>query len=616
MKHLISTVLFSVICISMYAQSALTIIPSKLEVDKEVKYTYTGKLAKAGTEITVGLFTIKNGNNKTIKTELNGNKIEWSLNIPDSIVYVLFKIKNGDETDSNNGLGYGFNVFQNGKPVKGTFLLQGIFNILGSDFGIPENGNKAVELMEKEYSLNPDLKENHLATILYMNALKKTSTRKGEAFVLAGKMYNEALQKGANDELMMSYLYVMYPDDDRNAYKRDSLINVAVNLYPKSKLSFFKKSSEFYSMNEPEKVFQLYDSLLKDFPEECKKAQSNIDRILTIAYRKKKDYVNFEYYLSKKQHDNAFQAEQLNEIAWELATANLELTAAKAYSERALVQMDSLSKAGKPSYYNSKAEWDEYWNKTTGNYYDTYATIFYKSGKIQTAAEQQKIAVRLTSGKNTYINEQLVRYLIESNQPKEALARAEEFKIAQQGTVKIDSMYIVAYVAINGSTKGLDEAIAKIRNQMKDAPDFTLKTLDGKSVTLSALKGKIVILDLWSTWCGPCLASFAGMQKAIDALKDRNDVCFYFINTFEHMEPEARLQKIKQTIMNKKVNFNVLLDEQTGNDYTVASLYSVTSIPSKIIIDKKGKIYSTLVGFNGNDEELVKELKSIVETLK
>jgi hypothetical protein len=174
-------------------------------------------------------------------------------------------------------------VFQNGKPVKGTFLLQGIFNILGSDFGIPENGNKAVELMEKEYSLNPDLKENHLATILYINALKKTSNRKGEAFALAGKMYNEALQKGANDELMMSYLYVMYPDDDRNAYKRDSLINVAVNLYPKSKMSFLKKSSEFYSMNEPEKVFQLYDSLLKDFPEECKKAQSNIDRTLTIA---------------------------------------------------------------------------------------------------------------------------------------------------------------------------------------------------------------------------------------------------------------------------------------------------------------------------------------------
>jgi thioredoxin-related protein len=82
------------------------------------------------------------------------------------------------------------------------------------------------------------------------------------------------------------------------------------------------------------------------------------------------------------------------------------------------------------------------------------------------------------------------------------------------------------------------------------------------------------------------------------------------------MEPEARFQKIKQTIMNKKVNFNILLDEQTGNDYNIASLYNVTSIPTKIIIDKKGKIYSTLVGFNGNDEELVKELKSIVETLR
>ena len=612
MKKIISTVLFCLIFISIYPQSTLTIKPSNLQAGKEVRYTYSGKLAKAGTEVTVGLYTLNNGSMKQVKIEIKENKIEWKLTIPDSIVYVLFRISNGDDIDSNNGAGYGFNVYQKEKPVPGTYILQGIFNLMGIDYGITENVNNAVGLMEKEYKLNPELKENDFTTTWYLKALVKTTNRKEEAIALARKMYAGALQKDTDAPIIMGYLYISYPD---NATQRDSLLNEAVKLYPKSKLSFSIKMNELFKNSDPEKVFQLYDSLLKDFPQECKKAQENIDRVLTIAYRKKKDYVNFEYYLAKKQQDKAFQAEQLNEIAWELATTNQDLPAAKGYSERALAQMDSLSKAVKPVNY-PQAEWEEYQRKTTGNYYDTYGYIYYKSGNKQAAAENQQKAVSLTSGKNTYINEQLVKYLIEDKQSKEALTKAEEFKIAQQSTVKIDSMYVVAYVAVNGSTKGLDAAKANIENQIKEAPDFTLKTLDGKSVTLSSLKGKIVILDLWATWCGPCVASFPGMQKAVDALKDRNDVCFYFINTFERLSPEARITKIEDLLESKKLNFNVLLDEQAGNDFVVSKLYGVNNIPTKIIIGKNGKIYTTITGYNANEEELVKELKSIVELLK
>jgi len=65
------------------------------------------------------------------------------------------------------------------------------------------------------------------------------------------------------------------------------------------------------------------------------------------------------------------------------------------------------------------------------------------------------------------------------------------------------------------------------------------------------------------------------------------------------------------------VNFDILLDEpMTGNDYLVAKQFKVTGIPSKFIIDKNGKIRSTLVGFSGNDVELVNELKAMVEKLK
>ena len=105
-------------------------------------------------------------------------------------------------------------------------------------------------------------------------------------------------------------------------------------------------------------------------------------------------------------------------------------------------------------------------------------------------------------------------------------------------------------------------------------------------------------------------------STTFNALKDRNDVCFDFINTFEHLSPEARITKTEDLLESKKLNFNVLPDEQAGNDFVVSKLYGVNNIPTKIIIGKNGKIYTTITGYNAIEEKLVKELKSIVELLK
>jgi thiol-disulfide isomerase/thioredoxin len=137
------------------------------------------------------------------------------------------------------------------------------------------------------------------------------------------------------------------------------------------------------------------------------------------------------------------------------------------------------------------------------------------------------------------------------------------------------------------------------------APDFALKDLSGKEVRLSDLRGKTVILDFWATWCGPCIMSFPGMKKAMEKFKDREDVAFVYINTFERVPEENTNSYVDNFVKRRGFEFlQTVMD--VGNQ--VAFLYGVESIPTKFFIDKEGKFLHVSRGFAGSDEAVVEEI--------
>jgi peroxiredoxin len=111
----------------------------------------------------------------------------------------------------------------------------------------------------------------------------------------------------------------------------------------------------------------------------------------------------------------------------------------------------------------------------------------------------------------------------------------------------------------------------------KPAPAFQLTDLDGKSVALSSMQGKVVLLDFWSTACGPCIREMPSIQKVAGEHKD--DVIVWGVSLDQ---PE----RDKKWLALHQQQFPTLAD----SDYVVSDLYKVPGIPATVLIDRKGNI--------------------------
>ncbi|MEM7228521.1 MAG: TlpA disulfide reductase family protein [Planctomycetota bacterium] len=154
------------------------------------------------------------------------------------------------------------------------------------------------------------------------------------------------------------------------------------------------------------------------------------------------------------------------------------------------------------------------------------------------------------------------------------------------------------------------------RQQMSDfiigeaAPEFALPTLDGDIVTLSSMRGQVVVLDFWATWCGPCMRGLPLLNEFSQWARSSGlPVRVYGVNTLERMPPESITSSVRQFWSQRGFDFPTLIDK----DRAMAAPYWLRSIPLTVVIDRDGRIAHVHRGFDPNmNQKLQTEVMNLV----
>lgn len=586
----------------------VTVTPEKPKKGETVTVTYDpaadGAVHAAAADVyAVVLFVNPDGLPSMLEQKMTKTGAVWSTSFPMSdpkAVGFTYRFDAGDATDDNGANAWTSMVYDaKGKPVRGAQMMEALVRLSRNFYGFKHTVDSAAAkaFLAAERKQYPD--QWRAATLSWSMMFKADP---GPKTVKQVKKELDALyKKYAKDEEVVRE-FIQWFHRTEQSKKAEELEAAMLKKNPAGKFAEMKAQQTLMTEVDPAKRAAMVTEYIGSFT-----VQPGTEPLFLSAYIRAKDLDKAAAFLEKYPN---VSPNYYNNVAYGMITGG-KVEEGTALAKKGLDRTVTGEVRTSLDFIGvNRASWLSNVKYLRGMIADTYGDGLMRLGRHADAVAPMEESYALMEGEDPENAARLAECYVKTGRNDKAMEIAFGSLVKGKGSPSLLEQYRAAYTAVKGSAAGFDSVVTYAKGQMsaalkeklkkewldKPSVDFELKSLDGTPVKLSALKGKVVVLDFWATWCGPCLSSFPSLQKVYDKYKGNPDIVILAVNTWERVAPEQREQHVKDFIAKNKYTFPVVFDTD------VVTKYGVDGIPTKFFIGRNGQVRFKDVGFSGAQE--------------
>ncbi len=628
------TLFILLICVKAYAQDLVKISPQKPQAGEVINISFDPKGSKIPDSLERLFINFTSSNFYEMPSRLPMKKDAgvWkvSFKLPIYSRYTSFTVSDLSKafvhqpTDTSH---YEFFVYKKDKLVEGNYLAKGhSLSVQNRKSSTLQQQQQA--FYKKELSVYPD---NYEAQLYILNYHIKTEAgkakwqaRRNALAVIEKKFRSNPTFAGNINKTTMGYLIIGEPQ------KVDSIRQVIVKEFPNAIVSIENKLSRLIKNKNADLVADSLQLLLSKASKENLEAYTSAYDYLLKYYVKKKDEVNALRYYSLALHGDTtpYQWKNYSNYAKFFEENNMLLDSAKKLNTHVLSNLEKYP-TSVIRYFPETGYLIGFDEKRAQNLKQIEVELKAMQGilsyKLGDKNEAIKWLTEVKSNLNNLKSKELLVKIAETYKAMKDESTAQQFLGMAYKVAPFDAhLTDLLKKSVNdagGKDADFKRKIAELDKEWKEThfddlkkivldlpfPDFQIVDMNKKPLTAADLKGKIVVMDLWATWCKPCLAFFPYLQVIYDKYKDDKDVVFVILNSASGNTFEDAFNWVDK---NKDYSFPFYYNQ----DKKMGAKLDVTTIPTTFILDKNSKIRFKKVGNEG--EKAMPQLDAMIEFIK